>query len=129
MVEHRRRELELLRQKYGEVDADPDVTWIRILSFPLPAGWSKQLCQLIVTVPPGYPITPPDNFYLEQGVTLASGAQPGNSSPGQQLNGSTWTIFSYHVEAGTWRPNADIGRGHNLITYVEGIEARLREAT
>ena len=129
MVERKRQELELLRQKYGEVDSDAEVTWIRVLSFPLPPGWSHPVCQLIVTLPPGYPVTPPDNFYLEHGVTLASGAPPGNSSAGQPLNGSTWTIFSYHVEPATWRASSEIGHGHNLITYFEGIDNRLREAT
>src|SRR5258708_30258954 len=129
MVERMRQEVELLRQKYGDVESDAGVTWIRVLSFPLPPGWSKPLCQLIVTVRAGYPVTPPDNFDLEHGVSLMSGAQPGNSSPGQTLNGSTWTIFSYHVEPGTWRPSSEIGRGHNMLTYFQGIDTRLREAT
>jgi hypothetical protein len=129
VIERRQQELELLREAYGAVQADPEITWVTISNFPLPEGWSHTTAKVMVLVPAGYPVTPPDNFYLEPGVTLARGVQPGNASPGQSVNGSPWTTFSYHVEPGTWHPSAQIGRGHDLFTYCQGITARLREAT
>jgi hypothetical protein len=130
MLERRRREIELVQGRYAGVELAPDTTWLTIARFPLPDGWTKKESRLLVLLPPGYPVTPPDNFFTEEDLLLAGGAQPGNSAPGQQtVLGGAWRMFSYHVEPGTWLPNPDPDRGHNLLTYLLGVEQRLRELT
>lgn len=125
MLERRQREIELIKQRYGEVEAAPDGTWVLIRRFPLPPGWSKNYSEALVPIPPGYPTTPPDNFYTDSDLALVSGADIGNSSPNAQVCGRAMRVFSFHVE--DWHPDADLLKGHNLLTFLLGVEDRLRE--
>lgn len=78
------------------------------------------------THPAGYPITPPDNFYTDGDLRLSDGRQPGNTSQAEQL-GESWLQFSYHLESGDWRPQANLLAGDNLLTFLVGVSARLAE--
>ena len=71
-------------------------------------------------VPPGYPATPPDNFYVRPGLRAASGAPPGNYTEGQSVLGESWAQFSFHAEG--WIPGED-----SLETFVIAAGRRLRE--
>lgn len=129
MLERRLRELELVRGRYGEVVTDSEVTWVEVARFPIPAGWTANVGRVVILIPPGYPLTPPDNFYLDDTIALENGGIVGNASPSQPLRGETWRLFSYHVEPNTWRPSAEAEQGHNLLTYLAGVEGRLMEAS
>jgi Prokaryotic E2 family E len=129
LLARRQRELDLVRGRYGEVLADVDLTWLEVVRFPIPPGWTTSVGRVVVLIPPGYPATPPDNFYLEDAISLANGGVVGNASPGQVVLGRPWRLFSYHVEPGTWRPYAEAEKGHNLLTYLAGVEGRLMEAS
>lgn len=127
MLERRLREVDLLRQRYGELDHGPNVEWIIFKQFRLPSGWNLANVRLLILIPPGYPMTPPDNFYVELGLKLSSGAAIANyTEPVSQL-GQTWGQFSYHVEAGGWKTSTEILDGHNLLTFMIGVEKRLTE--
>jgi hypothetical protein len=126
MLERRQREFELIKQRYGEVEVAPDLTWIVIRRFPLPEGWSKTQTDLLVLLPAGYPTTPPDNFYTDHDLKLATGAAIGNSSENVSVNGRVTRQFSFHIEA-DWRPHADLLQGHNLLTFLLGVENRMKE--
>jgi hypothetical protein len=128
VLDRRLLELDLVRARYGQVNSDPECTWLEVMSFPVPAGWSRTECWIGILIPPGYPVTPPDNFYMDDNVVLASGGQPGNASVGQVFIGRQCRVFSYHVEPGTWRPSAEAARGHNLMTFLAGVYGRLAEA-
>lgn len=129
MLERRQREIELIQAAYGELDLGPDLDWLLIKQWPLPAGWNKKSTEVLVLIPPGYPVTPPDSFYTEPDLCLAGGGQPGNTAQGHSVNGRSWRWFSYHVEAGDWRPHADLLQGHNLLTFLEGVRRRLSEVS
>jgi len=126
MLERRRSEMDLIRERYGEVEVAPDLTWILIRRFLLPEGWTKTQTELLVPVPPGYPTTPPDNFYTDNDLKLASGATIGNSSENAPVNGRVMRQFSFHIEA-DWRPHVDLLQGHNLLTFLLGVESRMKE--
>ena len=127
MLERRLKEVELLRQRYGELEHGSNVEWVLFKSFRFPSGWNREASTLLVIASNGHPMTPPDNFYVEPGLRLASGATPANySEPVSQL-GQNWGQFSYHVDGGEWRPSADILDGHNLLTFMLGVEKRLSE--
>ena len=126
MLERRQREIELIKERYGEVEVAPDLTWILSRRFLLPEGWSKTQTELLVLLPAGYPTTPPDNFYTDNDLKLATGATIGNSTENVSVNGMVMRQFSFHIEA-DWRPCADLLQGHNLLTFLLAVENRMQE--
>lgn len=129
MKERVSRELELVGRRFGELEVGPNLDWFVVKRFPLEAGWSKAATKILVLLPGGYATMPPDNFYADPDLRLANGAVPGNASAGQQAAGRTWLLFSYHVESGDWQPDPVPEDGHNLLTFLEGVIRRLREAS
>ncbi len=129
MIERRNLEFKLVADLYGELEIAPDLSWFVVKNWRLPAGWNKHETALLVQIPPGYPVTPPDNFYTDHDLFLSNGGQPGNSSAGQSLVGRQWRMFSYHVESGDWQPHAEPSKGHNLLTFLQGVTKRLLEAS
>lgn len=127
MLERRMEEIELVRSKHGEVEHGPDLDWVLIRHFSLPAGWSKEHTDLLILIRPGYPTTPPDNFLVDNDLRLANGELPGNASPDQSHLGRQWLQFSFHVEATEWKPSSSLLDGHNLLSFLLGVETRLEE--
>lgn len=123
MSERIKRELTLVAAAYGELEMDPDHRWFVIKEWPLVPGWNKERVQVLILIPPGYAVTSPDNFYTEPDLAVKGGAQPGSTSAAQPINGKQWLQFSYHMEASDWQPE----NGHNLLTFLGGVDRRLRE--
>lgn len=128
MLERCAAELKLVQARYGEIEVGPNADWVIIKRWLLPGGWNKPEIAVLVRIPPGYPITPPDNFYADDDLRLADGRVPGNASPNCTFGDRQWLQFSYHVEAADWRPQADLLQGHNLLTFLLGAAKRLSEA-
>jgi len=129
LLDRRLQEIELLRKKYGPLEQGANLEWVLFKEFPLPSGWNRSTTPLLVLIPSGYPMVPPDNFYVQTGLRLASGAMPSNFSEGQNQLGQQWAQFSFHVQKEEWRPTAGILEGDNLLTFMLGVERRLKEAT
>jgi hypothetical protein len=125
MSERIKRELALVQAAYGEIEVDADLRWFVIRHWELVAGWNKQHTRLLVLIPPGYPITAPDNFFTEPDLAVKGGGAPGSTSGPVQQAGQSWLQFSYHLEGGEWRPE----QGHNLLTFLAGVARRLREVS
>jgi len=122
------KEIELLRKKYGSLKHGDDLDWVIFEELSLPPGWNREKTRLLVLIPPGYPITPPDNFYVATGLRTASGSMPSNYAEGESHLGEQWDQFSFHVEQGHWSPSADLLDGDNLLTFMLQVEKRLGEA-
>ena len=131
MRERLKRELELVAQRYGELQLAEDLTWVVIKRFALPKGWSTHVTRLLLMIPPGYPATPPDNFAIDADIELVGGGEPGNLAGRIAHAGREWMQFSWHVVGGPdgWAPLAEIEQGDNLLTFLLGIESRLAEAS
>lgn len=100
-----------------------------ILRFTLVSGWSKTETAILVLLPPGYPETPPDNFHTDPDLTLEGGAEPGNATGMIDHAGLRWRQFSWHFEdTQEWQSHAEVERGHNLLTFLLGVQQRLAEA-
>jgi hypothetical protein len=128
MIERRKREVELLRCGFGQVDVGEHLEWVIIRHYPLISGWNRSQTEVLVTIPPGYPNTPPDNFFTDNDLRLSDGnRQPENTSPNIQQLGKAWLQFSFHVQKGDWQPHMDLLNGHNLLTFMEGVRQRLLE--
>jgi len=126
MQDRRKAELKLVETSHGVIQVSEDMSWFIIPRYPLPSGWSKSETALLVMIPPGYPVTPPDNFFVDAELRLSNGSMPGSASVVEHL-GRQWLQFSYHVEAGDWKPHADADKGYNLLTFLQGIKKRLQE--
>jgi hypothetical protein len=124
MTDRIKREVALVAAVHGPTDVDPQLRWF-VFRHPMPAGWNKQECRIMVQVPPGYAVTPPDNFLTDADLRLDAGGEPGSSSVTQGPDGQQWRQFSYHIEAADWQPE----KGHNLLTFTAGVVRRLKEAS
>ena len=127
-LERRRYEIDLLRKRYGEVEHGDNIDWILFKGFRLPCGWNRENTELLIIIPPGYPVTPPDNFYVRNGLRIvANGAEqvPSNYSENQSVLGGNWAQFSFHAQA--WNPTPDSLEGDNLLTFTLAVERRLEE--
>jgi hypothetical protein len=130
VLDRRQRELDLVAQRYGELERPDDCSWLVIARWALPPGWSKAETAVLVPVPPGYPETPPDNFYTDPDLNLAGGGTPANTSGHLEHAGRTWRQFSWHfVDANEWQPHPEIEKGHNLLTFMLGVEQRLSDVS
>ena len=128
MLARRQRELELVRERFGELESPDDCSWFVIPKWSLPRGWSKAETAVLVLVPSGYPETPPDNFYTDSDLTLPGGGEPANAAGRIDHAGRTWRQFSWHfVDPNEWKPQPEPEIGHNLVTFLLGVEQRLSE--
>ncbi len=126
MLDRRARELQLLCQRYGQVEHGPDLHWVLFRSFCLPHGWNRQTTELLVLLPPAYPLVPPDNFFVREGLRTTTGTPPGGYFEGQtSVLGPGWGQFSFHAQQ--WRPSPGLLDGDNLITFMMAVERRLSE--
>ena len=123
MSERIKKELALVASVYGELEIASDLRWFIIKKWRLIPGWNKEDTRLLFLIPPGYAVTPPDNFWTDPDLTVNGGAQPGSTSATQPISGQQWLQFSYHIEASDWQPE----NGHNLLTFLGGADRRLRE--
>jgi hypothetical protein len=126
MIERIKKELELVKVRYGDIQVGPNYDWFIIKRWALPGGWNKGETALLVLISPGYPVTAPDNFYVDNDLALASGGALGNASANQNRGGRQWMMFSYHID-GEWRPHADPLKGDNLLSFLLSVEKRLSE--
>ena len=120
------QEIELLQRRYGKLEYGPNLEWILFKEFKLPSGWNRDVTEILVNIPVGYPSTPPDNFFVPVGLRLASGGLPTNYTESTTLIGRQWGQFSYHVD-GEWHPSANLLEGDNLLSFMIKIMDRLRE--
>lgn len=126
MIERRKDELKLIQAAFGPIEHGANFEWVILKQWKLPPGWNKTETSVLVFIPPGYPVTPPDNFYTDNDLQLTGGASPGSSTPNQKHLGRDWLQFSFHVD-GDWKPHADLLNGHNLLTFLQGVVRRLSE--
>ena len=123
------QELVLLRQRFSELEYREEGFWIRIPSYPLPAGWNRSSTEVAFQIPSAYAGTPPYGIYTPIGLQF-NALKPHNyvepTSTQPPFEG-TWGIFSWTPESGEWRPTSDLSSGSNLLNWVIGFADRFRE--
>ena len=105
---------------------DLEATWVRIVSFPLPANFRQAASDLLLLLPGLHrPISDtPKHFYIDQNLRSVSGKRPDHifehhGAPSR--NGYAW--FSFHLKR--WRPTPDVFSGDNLADVVHTIYQHL----
>jgi hypothetical protein len=128
MEERIKKELDLLRKRYPDLEYREDGHWIRIPAYSLPAGWNRSSTDVAFQIPVGYPGTPPYGIYVPAGL-MFKGNKPNNyQEPAQNqppFEGS-WGIFSWRPRD-QWRATANLVTGSNLLNWVMGFADRFRE--
>lgn len=125
MQDRIKQELEMLSKQYGDLEVGENLDYVIIKEFSLSDKWNREVTEIFFAIPAGYPSVKPDNFSVTAGLKTKDGRVPGNYSEPQSHHGKQWGLFSYHVEE--WKPSPDIISGHNLQTFLVGIENRLKE--
>ncbi len=131
--ERRRERLEkerlLLSQAFPTAVLEVEASILILPGHELPPGWSHTETDILVETPAQYPSVPPDNVCARADLTLSNGQLPGNNQGVRELAGRRWLQFSYHVEAGDWRPDEDLNKSSTLVDYLCGALTRFEEAT
>lgn len=119
-----RSEVEILSKKY-DVKYYEEQKLILIKDYKLPRGWNKESTDVLLTIPAGYPTSKPYAFRVNNGLRLEGNRMPSNYNEGHPALGKNWGQFSISVEE--WKPAEDIISGHNLLTFITGVQKRLEE--
>ena len=132
MYERVRQEIDKLRQGFPNLQCGSELNWVLISEYPLPNLYNKPQTRLLWNIPPGYPQTPPDDFFVDGDLRLKDGVNPPsfnagpNSSSGLAPIEGNWGWFSWHPEQGKWKPLAEIDKGDNLVTFLRAVNICLR---
>lgn len=93
-------------------------TLVVIKQYPLPAGYSQSNVDLLVKIPPMYPMTPMDMFWVSPEIMLTgTGAYPDRADVFESFIGSQWQRFSRHY---AWRSGID-SLGSHLVTVQKSL--------
>lgn len=128
-------ELALLRKQYSDVEhkeADTD-DWFLLPTYPAPPGWriagaDVSVMRIVFLVTAAYPVAKPYAFVVPEALRFGDTipANSGNPSKTPPFEGS-WRQLSWDCE--NWTPDADVGKGSNLASWVRSFSKRLREGT
>ncbi|MFN3689634.1 MAG: E2/UBC family protein [Fimbriimonadales bacterium] len=135
-------EVALAAARYSQTKSadydDEDGSWVVIKDFPLPPGYNYEQTDVLILLPPNYPQTPPDWFYVDDNLRLADGKKPSHVfynetrfDPNRarraidappQMKG--WTACCLHIHS--WKPAANPLEGHSLLSVCELIRGALK---
>lgn len=124
-------EVEDLREDY-EVDVVTNTgdnhVHVIIRDYPIPSdGYNVDEADVMIRVPPGYPVQAPDWVYVEEGFRTANGelpkkAQTPETNPRNDAVKEGWVALSWHINklpSVTWTPYKNDLRWY-LTTIVDG---------
>ena len=95
--------------------------FVVISGFVLPESYAPHVVELLVKLPPLFPEAAPDMFWVRPAVTLRNGQLP-RSTSNENLLGTSWQRFSWHLVGDAWRPGSSTFR--DFIRAVRGRLAR-----
>jgi len=127
LAERVEAELALLRTRFQALEVNG--RWVRIPAYPTGAGWSSPSTDVAFQIQEGHPGAPPYGIYVPTGLRFI-GQVPGSytePAANQPPFGGQWAMFSWEVEGATWKPQAEVSKGANLLNWVLGFGTRFRE--
>lgn len=97
---------------------DPDGRWVVIYDFILPPRlYNYDTVDILVELPPDYPLTPPQWFYTDPGLRRRDGRKPSHYFDRDHHKG--WAAGCLHIR--TWEPAAHPLHGHSLLSVAKLI--------
>lgn len=103
-----------------EMRVEAGMTCVVLSGWSLPAGYDRQSVDLLVRLPAGYPDLPPDMWWFDPPVRLATGATVPATEATEQHLGRTWQRWSRHFQPGQWKSGID-----GLESYIALIREEL----
>jgi len=118
-------DLQHLRDKGYEfsVSQDGGFVCVVIRTFALAARYTPNAADLLVRLPPNFPMARPDMFWTFPHIRLSTGGYPPQADQiDLTFADRQWQRWSRHLEEGQWRPGRD-----NLQTFLGIIRRELQE--
>lgn len=117
-------EIALLEAHYGDVEADPEYPFVVvILDFPLPGSFDQEYSELLIDLGRSYPDFPPQDFYLEKGLTRDGGRPSSHyfeNMSDKFYCEEGWAWYSFHIDEWRYNPHG-IAQGHCLLTATDAL--------
>ncbi|MBI1744406.1 hypothetical protein HYR54_15255 [Candidatus Acetothermia bacterium] len=112
-------ELAVLSHQFQVVYDDEDLAWVMVQDFPLPRGFEPNQAEVLLFLPPGYPLVPPLGWAI--GTRNGALAKFGRSIQTSDEKG--WAYFV--LDETSWYATADLASGDGLHTVLERIARQL----
>jgi hypothetical protein len=90
-----------------QLSADAQMTCIVFPNWRLPPGYDRETADLLLRFPAGYPDIPPDMWWFDPSIRLASGQTIRATEVMEQHVGRSWQRWSRHFTNGQWRSGID----------------------
>lgn len=100
-----------------EAAVEGGMVCVTIKGYPLAAGLTPAVDELLVRLPSGFPDVAPDMFWFAESVTRSDGTAIPATQVTEPHLGRAWQRWSRHI-AGQWRPGTDDLRSY--IAYIRG---------
>ncbi len=102
-------DLEYLRARGTpyEIANEAGMTCVVIRGLPLPLGYDRAQADLLLRLSPGYPDVPPDMWWFDPPVRLASGGVVQATQSTESHLGRSWQRWSRHFAPGQWLSGID----------------------
>lgn len=117
------RDVKFLSERGFEWELLPDpqgAACLLVKGFNVAAGgFTPAATNLMIRIPPQYPMTPLDMWYCDPPVRIAASGQFAHASEVMESHiGRSWQRFSRHLNGG-WRPGIDCLRSYFTLVQRE----------
>jgi len=116
-------DLVYLQEKHYVFDAAIFGGWVHLIikDYELPAVYVPRNTNLLLRLPPNFPMAKPDMFWMFPHVRLTNGSYPHTANVFDvQYQGNQWQRWSRHFS--NWRPGTD-----DLRSYLGTIHSELQK--
>ena len=104
-----------------EIIPEAGMMCVTLPQWPLPQGFDRDVSDLLVRLPPGYPDTPPDMWWFSPPILRSDGKALPNTNVVETYLGRSWQRWSRHFSSGQWKSGID-----GLESYLALIRQDLR---
>lgn len=104
------------------VSSEANMLCVILEDFQLPLGYTDTKSDLLLRLSPGYPDVPPDMWWFDPPLKLASGGSIPATEHMESHLGRTWQRWSRHFNGGQWRSGID-----SLESFIALIRKDLRQ--
>jgi hypothetical protein len=89
------------------MSVEANMTCLVFPGYTLPTGYDQAKSDLLIRLNPGFPDVPPDMWWFNPPIRLASGQVVPCTEVTENHLGRSWQRWSRHFNAGQWRSGTD----------------------